>query len=358
MAKKTGVSEAASQAIKNSFDLNKFKKSKMLSNSSVKFKEQKWIPLSKAFQDVTSIPGIPVGHITLLRGHSDTGKTTALLEAAVAAQKMGTLPVFIITEMKWSWEHAREMGLHVQEVVDTETGEILDYEGFFIYTDRGRINTIEDVAEFILDLVDEQKKGNLPHDLLFLWDSIGSVACDLSVRSNKNNNEWNAGAMSTQFGNNLNQKILLSRKEGSKYTNTLVAINKVWTMKPEHPMGQPKLQNKGGMAMWYDATLIVTFGNITNSGTSKIKAIAKGKEYEFAKKTKVQVEKNHINGIQSRGAIVMTQHGFIEDEKKAIDAYKDQYKGTWSGILGSMDFEVAVEAEVGEDIRDIGLNDD
>ena len=86
--------------------------------------------------------------------------------------------------------------------------------------------------------------------------------------------------------------------------------------------------------------------------------IAKGKEYEFAKKTKVQVEKNHINGIQSRGSIVMTQHGFIEDEKKAIDGYKDQYKGTWSGILGSMDFEVAVEAEVGEDIRDVLLTDD
>ena len=107
-------------------------------------------------------------------------------------------------------------------------------------------------------------------------------------------------------------------------------------------MGQPKLQNKGGMAMWYDATLIVTFGNITNSGTSKIKAIAKGKEYEFAKKTKVQVEKNHINGIQSRGAIVMTQHGFIEDVKKAIDAYKDQYKGSWSDILGSMDFDLGL----------------
>jgi hypothetical protein len=271
---------------------------------------------------------------------------------------MGILPVFIITEMKWSWPHAQTMGLQVEEVVDEETGEITDYQGFFLYADRGSLNTIEDVAAYILDLIDEQKKGNLPYDLCFFWDSVGSVPCDLSVRSNKNNNEWNAGAMSTQFGNNLNQKILLSRKEGSKYTNTLVAINKVWTMKPEHPMGQPKLQNKGGMAMWYDATLIVTFGNITNSGTSKIKAIAKGKEYEFAKKTKVQVEKNHINGIQSRGAIVMTQHGFIEDEKKAIDSYKDQYKGTWSGILGSMDFEVAVEAEVGEDIRDIGLNDE
>lgn len=358
MAKRKGVSENAEAAIKKSFSLDKFKKSKGLSNSSIKFKEQRWIPLSKAFQEITSIPGIPEGHITLLRGHSDTGKTTALLEAAVAAQKMGILPVFIITEMKWSWEHAREMGLEFQEVVDEETGEIVDYEGFFIYTDRGQMNTIEDVAAFILDLIDDQKQGDLPYNMCFFWDSIGSVPCDLSVRSNKNNNEWNAGAMSTQFGNNLNQKVLLSRKEGSKYTNTLVAINKVWTMKPEHPMGQPKLQNKGGMAMWYDATLIVTFGNITNSGTSKIKAIAKGKEYEFAKKTKVQVEKNHINGIQSRGSIVMTQHGFIEDEKKAIDAYKDTYKGTWSNILGSTDFEIAVEAEVGEDIRDIGMSDE
>ena len=57
---------------------------------------------------------------------------------------------------------------------------------------------------FILDLINEQKKGNLPYDLLFLWDSIGSVPCEMSVNSKKNNNEWNAGAMSTQFGNSVN----------------------------------------------------------------------------------------------------------------------------------------------------------
>ncbi len=358
MAIKKSTTQTASDIIKGGFSLDNFKKNKGFSSQSVKFKSQDWIKVSQAFQDITSLPGIPAGHITLLRGHSDTGKTTLLLEAAVNAQKAGVLPVFIITEMKWSWPHAQTMGLQVDEVVDENTGEITDYQGFFLYADRGTLNTIEDVSAYILDLLDEQKKGNLPYDLCFFWDSVGSVPCELSVRSNKNNNEWNAGAMSTQFGNNLNQKILLSRKEGSKYTNTLVAINKVWTMKPEHPMGQPKLQNKGGMAMWYDATLIITFGNITNPGTSKIKAIAKGKEYEFAKKTKVQIEKNHINGIQSRGAIVMTQHGFIDDEKKAIDKYKDTYKESWANILGSTDFEVAIEAETGEDIRDIGLNDD
>ena len=349
MAKKSATQEKAAQKLQGSFNLSNFKKKKGFASQSVKFKPQQWIPLSKAFQENTSVPGIPIGHITLLRGHSDTGKTTALLEAAVAAQKMNILPVLIITEMKWSWEHAKEMGFQFSEVFDEETGELIDFEGFFLYADRGTLNTIEDVATYIADLMDEQAKGNLPHDLCFFWDSIGSVPCELSVRSQKNNNEWNAGAMSTQFGNNLNQKILLSRKENYPYTNTLVAINKVWTQKPESPMGQPKLMNKNGMAMWFDATLIVTFGNITNSGTSKIKAIKNGKQVEFAKRTNVQVEKNHINGITTRGKIVMTPHGFIEDTPKAVDSYKNTHKDKWLTLLGSTDFDLIEEGTLEED---------
>ena len=173
MAKtKKTLSEAVSAEIQSNFNLNAFKEKKGLKQN-IKFKDQEWIPLSPAFQDVTSIPGIPMGHIVLLRGHSDTGKTTALLEAAVAAQTRKILPVFIITEMKWSWDHAKMMGMDVKEVINKETGEVENYEGNFIYVDRETINSIEDVAGFILDLIDEQKKGNLPYDLLFLWDSIG-----------------------------------------------------------------------------------------------------------------------------------------------------------------------------------------
>jgi hypothetical protein len=340
--KSESLTAALSSELRSNFDLTKFKEKKML-NSNVKFKEQRWIPLSPAFQDVTSVPGIPMGHIILLRGHSDTGKTTAMIEAAVSAQKMKVLPVFIITEMKWNWEHATQMGLQVNEIVDETTGEVLNYEGNFIYVDRETLHTIEDVAAFILDLLDEQKKGNLPYDLLFLWDSIGSVPCELSVRSNKNNNEWNAGAMSTQFGNNVNQKMTLSRKESSPYTNTLVCVNKVWTAKAEVPMGQPKLMNKGGFAMWFDATFVVTFGNISNAGTSKIKAIKDGKQVEFAKRTNLQIDKNHINGVQSRGKIIMTPHGFITDNDKELKTYKDAHASEWMKILGSMDFDIFEE---------------
>jgi hypothetical protein len=344
MARKASKSltAAVSAEIKSKFDLSGFKDKKGLSGN-VKFKPQQWVPLSNAFQEVTSVPGIPTGHIVLLRGHSDTGKTTALIEAAVSAQKTGILPVFIITEMKWNWEHAMQMGLDIEEVFDKETGELTDYQGNFIYADRETIHTIEDVAAFILDLLDEQKKGNLPYDLMFLWDSIGSVPCELSIRSNKNNNEWNAGAMSTQFGNSVNQRITLSRKESSVHTNTLVCINKVWTAKAESPMGKPKLMNKGGFAMWFDATFVVTFGNIANAGTSKIKAIKDKKQVEFAKRTNLQIDKNHINGLTTRGKIIMTPHGFIEDTEKDLKKYKDDHTAEWSKILGGGDFDIIEE---------------
>ena len=346
---KKSLSEAVSKEIRSKFDLSAFKDKKGLKQN-VKFKEQTWIPLSQAFQDVTSIPGIPMGHIVLLRGHSDTGKTTPLLETAVSAQKRGVLPVFIITEMKWNWEHAKQMGLQVEEVVDKDTGEITNYEGEFIYADRETIHTIEDVAKFILDLIDEQKRGNLPYDLVFLWDSIGSVPCEMSVKSNKNNNEWNAGAMSTQFGNSVNQRITLSRKESSEFTNTLVCINKVWTAKAESPMGKPKLMNKGGFAMWFDSTFVVTFGNISNAGTSKIKAIKDGKQVEFAKRVNLQIDKNHINGVTTRGKIVMTPHGFINDNDKELKEYKNENAQAWKDILGGADFQIVEEEQAYNDI--------
>ena len=357
MAKsKDSLTTVVSESLKKSFNIDAFKKSKFL-DQSVKFKPQRWIKLSEAFQDVISLPGIPMGHISLLRGHSDTGKTTAMLEAAVAAQKMGVLPVFIITEMKWNWEHAQQMGFEMEPVVDTETGEIIDYKGFFLYVDRGSLNTIEDVASFIADLLSEQASGKLPFDLCFFWDSVGSIPCRLSVESNKNNNEWNAGAMSQQFGNFINQKIVLSRKENQPYTNTMVCVNKVWVAKPNSPMEQPKMKNKGGDTMFFDSSLVVTFGNISNSGTSKIKATKDGKDVEFAKRTKISVDKNHVTGVQTKGTVTMTVHGFIADDKKAIDLYKKEHSKDWLQILGSADFDVVEEDEMEENFKEVNLVD-
>ena len=84
---------------------------------------------------------------------------------------------------------------------------------------------------------------------------------------------WNAGAIATQFGNFINQQIVMSRKESSKYTNTLFIVNKVGVAPALTPMSQPRMTNKGGDTFYYDVSLCLTFGNVTNAGISKINAV-------------------------------------------------------------------------------------
>ena len=347
--KSTSLTAAVSAEMKANFSLDKFKEKKLL-NTNVKFKEQRWIPFSKALQESISIPGAPMGHITLLRGHSNTGKTTAMLELAINAQKMGILPVFIITEMKWSWDHAKQMGFQVEDVVDETTGEVLDYKGFFLYVDRGTLGTIEDVASFIADLLDEQRKGNLPYDLCFFWDSIGSIPCKMSVEQNKNNPMWNAGAVSQQFGNFINQRFPMSRKETSPYTNSMVAVNKIWVAPAENVMSQPKMKMKNGETMFLDSSIVLTFGNVTNSGTSKIKATKNKKEVEYAVRTKVACDKNHVTGLQTKSTVIATIHGFIDESE--IEKYKKEHAHEWVNILGSGEFEIVEDNSEWNESRD------
>ena len=332
------LTAAVSSELKSKFDLNKFKEKKGLA-SNVKFKDQRWIPFSPALQETLSIPGVPMGHIVTVRGRSNTGKSTTSIEVAVNAQKMGVLPVLIITEMKHDWNHWKTMGFEMVDILN-ENEEVIDHEGFFIYRDRTTLNSIEDIAAFIIDLLDEQKKGNLPYDLLFIWDSIGSVPCQLSLDHGKNDAMWNAGAIANQFGNFVNQQIVMSRKESSPYTNTLLIVNKTGNTRPKSPMEQVRMTNKGGDTMYYDASLCLTFGNITNAGTSKIEAIKDKKKVEFALRTRVACDKNHVNGITTKGTIVSTVHGFIKDDANAIKKYKEQHSHEWVDILGKGTYDI------------------
>jgi len=330
MAKSTkSLSDAVSKEIKSKFSLGNFKDKKGLS-SNVKFKEQQYIKFSPAVQKALTIEGICTGQVNVVRGFSDSGKTTLLIEVAVEAQKMGILPVIIITEMKNDMGHWKNMGFELTETRDSDNDDNVTYEGQFLYVDRSSINCIEDISEFILDILDEQKKGNLPYDLLFLWDSVGSLPCKMSIEQNKNSPMWNAGAMATQFGNFVNQRFPMSRKADQPYTNTLFVVNKTGVQPALTPMSQPRMTNKNGDTMYWDAALVVTFGNVTNSGTSKLKATKNGKSVDWAKRTKIAVDKYHLKeGWTTKSTVIMTPNGFIEDTPASVDKYKKQYAKTW-----------------------------
>jgi hypothetical protein len=177
----------------------------------------------------------------------------------------------------------------------------------------------------------------------------------MSVEQGKNNPMWNAGAMATQFGNFINQKFPMSRKENYPYTNTLFVINKTGVQPPESPMSQPRMTNKGGNTMYWDASLVITFGNVTNSGTSKLKAVKNKKNVEFAKRTKIAIDKIHIDeGVATRSTVIVTPHGFIDDTDTAINNYKKKNSDNWfSEDAGVGEIKIIEDASEWEESRNI-----
>jgi len=287
------------------------------------YKPDRFFDLGDAFLDACGIPGPAMGHINMLLGHSDTGKTTALVKAAVDAQKKGVVPVFVITEQKWSWDHAELMGFN-------KDGDYL-FNSDFEY--------IEQITEYINELLDAQEKGDLPHDLLILWDSVGSVPCKMTY-DGKGGKQHNASVLADKIGMGINQRISGSRRTDKPYTNTLIIVNQPWVELPDNPFGQPKIKAKGGEAIWLNSSIVFLFGNQKGAGTTKISITKDKRKVKIATRTKISIMKNHINGLgYEDGRILVTSHGFMPgrediEEKKSIEEYKKESGDYISKMLG------------------------
>jgi RecA/RadA recombinase len=287
------------------------------------YKPDRFFDLGDAFLDACGIPGPAMGHINMLLGHSDTGKTTALVKSAVDAQKKGVVPVFIITEQKWSWDHAELMGFN-------KDGDYL-FNSDFEY--------IEQITEYINELLDAQEKGDLPHDLLILWDSVGSVPCKMTY-DGKGGKQHNASVLADKIGMGINQRISGSRRTDKPYTNTLIIVNQPWVELPDNPFGQPKIKAKGGEAIWLNSSIVFLFGNQKGAGTTKISITKDKRKVKIATRTKISIMKNHINGLgYEDGRILVTSHGFMAgreegEEKKSLEEYKKESGDYISKMLG------------------------
>jgi len=58
----------------------------------VKMKPQEWINMSTAFKETLRQPGLPMGHASMVYGHSDVGKTTMAVELGTFATKTRNIP--------------------------------------------------------------------------------------------------------------------------------------------------------------------------------------------------------------------------------------------------------------------------
>lgn len=327
------------------FNINEFKKNLKLPTTADKPME--WFIMPKGFNDALSLPGIPKGYFTGCCGWNSTGKSTLKNCLIASAQRQGVLPILFETESNFDFQYAINCGMEATPImgVDEETGEekIIDYDGNFILfnneaicdycgdmdystmtkkSTKRKVAVVEDIAYIINDLLDKQETGELPVELLFVWDSVGSVSSWKSYTSKAGNNMFDANSISVAFNTIVNTRIPSSRSQNYPYTNSFFIVNKIWDSSMA-TMGKPSVKLKGGVSFEYALRLLIFCGKIVTSGVKKLQATLKGEKYVFGTEAPISIKKNHLPtpyNVTYEGDIICTSHGIIAESE--LDEYK------------------------------------
>ncbi len=276
----------------------------------VLYKEDEWIPLSRAYQDTTQLPGIPMYGVTMVYGHPDSGKSTLALEAAKGAIDNDILPIFVNTEKKFNWGHALEMGISQEDM---------------IYVDS--IEEVEDITKFVRDRLKDQREGNLPTDILVIIDSIGNVVSKAEREAIEKEVDGaimkTAKVLTQQIHRVIEKQISATKRADFPYSASLLIVNHAY----EGTIANT-LTPYGGKGITKAASLIVRMGGILSNST-KVYATKEGVNVSFAIKTAIVVEKNHITNISVKDKILCTAHGFVRDTTADLNNYKKEHRSDW-----------------------------
>lgn len=321
-------------------------------------KPLEWILMPNAYQKALNLPGIACGRLNVVRGWSDTGKSTLKNCVIANAMKQGMLPIIFETEGNFDFQYAKDCGVPIEPVygevehIDDETGEvtvsneIVDWEGdYFLFTNKKicefcgnmdysngtakknyrTIPVIEDIAYIISTFLDKQDNGEIPMPLVFVWDSCGSIISYKSYTSKTGNNQFDAGAISNAF-KPIFARISASKEVGALYTNTMFIVNKIWQDAMNSVGGAVAIENSGGKAIQFNMRLGIHVGGVAKAGTKKLKCTYKGEDYQYGTLTKVSVFKNHLPSpynVTYAGTMCCVHNGIITEDE--LPEYKKKY---------------------------------
>lgn len=297
------------------FDLDAYKKKIKVSDTPLK--KDKFVELDECMHAILGMPGLPLGHISEIYGKSDTGKTSLLFHAAARAQEQGILPVVIVTEGKVDWSRAESMGFNRDGFALVEEG--LEY--------------LEQVYDFMDKICADVANGDLPHDVMIFWDSMGNTMSEREVEVRKDGTVEKKSTMMVAAKVNaerlrvLSGKVNNSRKISFPKTVGVTIINTCYVKPPAFPGGMPTEVPYGGEAAWYKASLI-----LKTKRKQKLTAAKGGIKMGFGIVSSISVEKNHLTNTSHSGEYVITGDAIIPNEKSAIESYKESHKEQWGSV--------------------------
>lgn len=138
-----------------------------------KLTDSDYILMPKWWSDCTGVPGLPFGKLVMLAGDSDSGKTSAAIEAMKAAQQQDVGVIYIETEGKTTEADLKNWGVHPDGVLLVQS------------------SIAEEAFELMFVAWDNFKEKYPGSKLLVVFDSIGNVVSkrdseiDLSEQNSK-----------------------------------------------------------------------------------------------------------------------------------------------------------------------------
>lgn len=215
------------------------------------------------WRESTGTPGIPYGGYIMLAGDSDSGKTSAAIEAMRAAQDQNCAVLYIETENKTSKNDLKKWGV--------------DPEGIMLVKD----SVAESLYKKTFDLIEVFVKTYPDGKLLIVYDSVGNVLSkhDLDMDISEDNQKPGGKGKTNRLG--LSRLITASR---NKQIATLI-VNYTYDN-----IGSPGKTNAGGRALNFYSSL-----TYQTSRKAWIERTVKGKKIRIGAKVQWKLFKNHIN---------------------------------------------------------------
>lgn len=225
---KFDMSALANDVKKNFKDNPKLAKRIGVGSNLSKLEDKDYIIMPKWWEDCTGVKGLPFGKLVMIAGDSDSGKTSAAIEAMKAAQQQEVGIIYVETEGKTTEADLKNWGV--------------DPAGLLLV----QSSIAEEAFELMFAAWDGFKKKYPTSKLLVVFDSLGNVVSqrDSEIDLMEQNSKPGGKGQINRLG--LNKMVAKRDEDGA----AILIINYTYDN-----IGSPGKTNAGGKAVNFFSSL-------------------------------------------------------------------------------------------------------
>lgn len=279
---------------------NKDKKATLLINTGdavkITYTDADVIPMAetRAFRQLSGLPGVPYNKIIQFAGKPDSGKSTVAAEMIVDAQKVGVQVVVWDSEDKLDTNRLKNMGADPSEILLAKTNEIL----------KGG----ELLRKYIIAIKEQDPSAKM----LVVWDSAGgSQSRSHAERELDSEKHAQPGQDAKEIGQVMKMFVSLINKYPDSIT--IYIANQTYAKIGFMQHGDAA---SGGTKLEFHSSFIVFLKRV-----KVLTKVVKGAKVKYGIITRATVTKNHLS--QSKTSVHQMDFEVTADGYTASDEMSD-----------------------------------